>query len=136
MASFWIKLIVHFKTIFERLGYSMESLTAVCHIISNTCWNGRVHNKLYVAICLFCIRSKMKWKRGYKRVAHKGADECVTAVFTTFWCLLWSITVQTRSNKKICSFSDDTKRRSNQSSQRPQVGTIKIRNSLILWIKS
>ena len=63
-----------------------------------------VTNRFQVALRLYSNRSQMTSKCGKnKKVAHKGAAECVTDILITFWHPLWSITEQTHSNlQSIC----------------------------------
>ena len=57
-----------------------------------------------VAVDLFSNRSQMTSKCGKKGSGTRAAGKCVTDVFTTFWCSLWSITRQTYSNMESIKF--------------------------------
>ena len=57
-----------------------------------------------VAVDLFSNRSQMTSKCGKKGSGTRAAGKCVTDVFTTFWCSLWSITTQTYSNMECIKF--------------------------------
>ena len=53
-------------------------------------------NRFHVAVLLFSYRWQVMSECGYcknKKSCTRGTAECVTAVLSTFWLFLWSITV-------------------------------------------
>ena len=60
--------------------------------------------RFHVAVCLFSDISQMTSKCVKKNNA-QGTAECFTDFLTTFWCLLWSITVQTQWQHGILFFT-------------------------------
>ena len=88
------------------LTYDLLEDRRIDDVIIKTFFNSLLYktNRFQVAVRLFSNRSQMTSKCGKnKKSAHEAIAECVTDVFTAFWCLLWSITEQTHGNmESIC----------------------------------
>ena len=82
-------------------------------------------------VCLFSnTASQMTSKCGKnKKVAHGAISECVTDVFTTFWCHLWSITEQTHGNMEFYLFYIIKKQTTTLDTRHLNLSTYKLESS-------